>query len=73
MRQGTLKPVRALLGIYAAVLLIVGMVYAQDSGRGQSSYAPVDIWERAEVRGSTTAQVKNHARVVADGRSDAQA
>ena len=45
MRQGTRKPIRALLGICATVLLIGGMIEAQEAGRGQSSYAPVDIKE----------------------------
>jgi cytochrome c peroxidase len=45
MRQGTRQPVRALLGICATVLLIVGVVDAQEAGRGQSSYAPVVITE----------------------------
>jgi cytochrome c peroxidase len=45
MRQGTRKPIRALLGICATVLLIGGVIEAQDAGRGQSSYAPVDIKE----------------------------
>ena len=45
MRQGTRKPIRALLGICATVLLIGGVIDAQEAGRGQSSYAPVDIKE----------------------------
>ena len=45
MRQGTRRPFRALLGICATVLLIGGMIEAQEAGRGQSSYAPVDIKE----------------------------
>ena len=45
MRQGTRKPIRALLGICATVLLIGGVIEAQEAGRGQSSYAPVDIKE----------------------------
>ena len=45
MRQGTRRPFRALLGICATVLLIGGMIEAQEARRGQSSYAPVDIKE----------------------------
>ena len=45
MRQGTRRPLRALLGICATVLLIGGVIEAQEAGRGQSSYAPVDIKE----------------------------
>jgi cytochrome c peroxidase len=45
MCQGTRKPGRGLLGICVTVLLIVGMVDAQEAGRGQSNYAPVDIKE----------------------------
>jgi cytochrome c peroxidase len=45
MRQGTRKPIGALLVICATVLLVFRVVDAQDAGRGQSSYAPVDIKE----------------------------
>src|SRR4029453_10819887 len=45
MRQGTRRPLRALLGRCATVLLIGGVNEAQEAGRGQSSYAPVDIKE----------------------------
>jgi cytochrome c peroxidase len=45
MRQGTRRPFRALLGICTTVLLIGGMIEAQEARRGQSSYAPVDIKE----------------------------
>jgi cytochrome c peroxidase len=45
MRQGTRRPLRALLGICATALLIGGVIEGQEAGRGQSSYAPVDIKE----------------------------
>jgi hypothetical protein len=45
MRQGTRRPLRVLLGICATVLLIGEVSETQQAGRGQSSYAPVDIKE----------------------------
>jgi cytochrome c peroxidase len=45
MRRVTSKHSRVLLVILATVLIIVGVVYAQETGKKRSSYAPVDITE----------------------------